>query len=54
MILPRSSKRTKTTSPNRADAFLLTLASEAITASGGEATPTSWKTPLKREIKGIV
>lgn len=41
-------------SPNRADAFLLTLASEAITASEGLNTRTSWKEPLKRVIKGIV
>jgi hypothetical protein len=47
-------KRTRTRSPNRADAFLLTLASEAITASGTEATPRSWKEPIRREIKGIV
>ena len=47
-------KRTRTESPNRADAFLLTLASEAITASGTDASPISWKEPLRREIKGIV
>ena len=46
-------RRTKTRSPNRADSFILTLASEAITASAA-STPTSWKEPLKREIKGIV
>lgn len=46
-------KRTKTRSPNRADSFILTLASEAITASGTDAQPMSWKQPLKRVIKGI-
>lgn len=46
--------RTRTKSPNRADSFLLTFASEAITASGTEAQPLSWKKPLRREIKGIV
>jgi phage terminase large subunit len=40
-------------SPNRADAFLLTLASEAIAASQGSSTSTNWKTPLKRGIKGL-
>lgn len=47
-------KRTKKPSPNRADAFLLTLASEAITASGSDAQPHSWKKPLERKIAGIV
>lgn len=47
-------KRTKTKSPNRYDAFVLTLASEAITASGTDAQPMSWKEPLKRKIAGIV
>jgi len=47
-------KRTKTRSPNRADAFLLTFASEAITASGVEDVSVSWKKPLEREIKGLV
>lgn len=41
-------------SPNRADAFLLTLAVDAVTAISGTKTQTSWKTPLKRKIKGIV
>ncbi len=47
-------KRVKKASPNKADAFLLTLASDAITASGTDQLPTSQKEPLKREIKGIV
>lgn len=47
-------KRTKTRSPNRADAFLLTLASEAITASGEAAVPLSLQQPIQRKIKGIV
>jgi phage terminase large subunit len=41
-------------SPNRADAFLLTLATDAITASSGTSQSTSWRTPLRRVIKGIV
>lgn len=47
-------KRTKTKSPNRADAFLLTLASEAITSNGEPAKPLSQQEPLRRPIKGIV
>lgn len=47
-------KRTTKPSPNKADAFLLTLASDAITAGGTDTTPTSWKQPLQRMIKGIV
>jgi len=47
-------KRTGEDSPNRADAFLLTLASEAITAAGTDPAPTSWKQPLQRLIKGLV
>lgn len=41
-------------SPNRADAFLLTLASEAVTASGQSKTRQAWSEPLKRPIAGIV
>jgi phage terminase large subunit len=41
-------------SPNRADAFLLTLASEAISAAGGSKQSTSWSKPLRRGIKGII
>lgn len=40
-------------SPNRAEAFVLTFASEAITLSGGTAHQ-SWKEPVRRNIKGIV
>lgn len=41
-------------SPNRADAFLLTLASDAITMSNGPVTRKSWGEPLKRGIKGLI
>jgi hypothetical protein len=41
-------------SPNRAEAFLLTLASDAISAAEGPKTRTSWKEALKRHIPGIV
>jgi phage terminase large subunit len=48
-------KRTQEDSPNRADAFLLTLASEAVTAAGTDGRNTvGWNQPLQREIKGIV
>jgi hypothetical protein len=47
-------KRTGQPSPNRADAWLLTLASDAITLSGTDKTPVSWNQPIRREIKGIV
>jgi phage terminase large subunit len=40
-------------SPNRADAFLLTLASESVTASGN-STRQSWNEPLKFKLAGIV
>jgi hypothetical protein len=41
-------------SPNRADAFLLTLAGQAVTASDGPLTRSSWNKPLERRILGIV
>jgi phage terminase large subunit len=41
-------------SPNRADAFLLTLATDAIIASSGTSQSSSWRQPLRRAIKGIV
>lgn len=41
-------------SPNRADAFLLTLAGEHITAAGSSALRVSWSQPLSRKIAGIV
>lgn len=43
-------KRLKGKSPNRADAFVLTFASEAISALHGAVGSTSWNEPLKREI----
>ncbi len=41
-------------SPNRADAFLLTLASEAVSALSGSSNSATWNEPLKRKIAGIV
>lgn len=41
-------------SPNKADAFLLTLASESVSAVGGSKNSTNWNEPLKRKIAGIV
>lgn len=41
-------------SPNRADAFLLTLASEAISASEGPNTRSSWTKPLAFVLKSLV
>lgn len=41
-------------SPNKADAFLLTLAGDAVTAIGTSKTRSSWKTPLHRVLKGHV
>jgi phage terminase large subunit len=43
-------------SPNGADAFLLTLATETVSAIQGSSAKrgTSWSKPLRREIKGIV
>lgn len=41
-------------SPDVADAFLLTLASEAVSASNGSKGSRSWAQPLRRMIKGIV
>lgn len=46
-------KRTKAKSPNVADAFLLTLASDAVTASGS-GYQSNWNKPLKRNVKGVV
>lgn len=39
-------------SPDSADAFLLTLASDAVSASGATVR-SSWNEPLKRNIKGV-
>lgn len=41
-------------SPNRADAFLLTLASDAISLSNGPMARKSWSEPIRRAIKGLV
>lgn len=41
-------------SPNKADAFLLTLASESVSAISGSRQATAWTTPLLRRIAGIV
>lgn len=41
-------------SPNRADAFLLTLAGENVSAIHGSKHSANWNEPLKRHISGIV
>jgi phage terminase large subunit len=41
-------------SPNRADAFLLTLAVDAVSATHGSFHRIGWAVPLKRAIRGIV
>lgn len=41
-------------SPNRADALLLTLAGENVSAIQGSRHATQWNAPLKRTIAGIV
>jgi len=41
-------------SPDRADAVCLCFAGQAATALHGTNTRTSWKTPIKRNISGIV
>lgn len=41
-------------SPNKADAFLLTLASESVSAISGSKNSTNWNEPLTRKIAGIV
>jgi len=41
-------------SPNRADAFLLTLDGESVSAIGGKSWRSNWKKPLGRTIKGLV
>lgn len=41
-------------SPNRADAFLLTLAGEAATAIGGSPKRSNWNKPLRRLVRGLV
>jgi phage terminase large subunit len=49
-------KRTKKPSPNRADAFLLTLATEAETIQAGSQPEkgAAWNKPLERELKSLV
>lgn len=47
-------KRRKVASPNIADAFLLTLASDAVVAMGMTGYASNWAKPLKRHLKGIV
>ena len=46
-------KKRRVMSPNVADAFLLTLASDAI-AAGGMGFRSTWNTPMKRNIRGVV
>lgn len=41
-------------SPNRADAFLLTLAGKSVSAVAGSKNATQWNKPLTRKIAGIV
>jgi phage terminase large subunit len=41
-------------SPNKADAFLLTLASQAVSLIGGSKHSTAWNQPMQRKIGGIV
>lgn len=41
-------------SPNRADAFLLTLASKNVSAVAGSKNGIAWNKPLTRRIAGIV
>lgn len=40
-------------SPNRADAFLMTLASDAVAAAGTTQNAT-WQQPLRRNLKGMI
>lgn len=47
-------KKRRVASPNVADAFLLTLASGAATASGSGGYASNWSVPLKRNLKGVV
>jgi phage terminase large subunit len=41
-------------SPNRADAFLLTLASKSVSAVAGSRNAVAWNKPITRKIAGIV
>lgn len=47
-------KKRGVASPNKADAFLLTLASESVSAISGSRQGTAWTQPLLRRIAGIV
>lgn len=47
-------RKRKEPSPNRADAFLLTLASDAVSMSNGPTSRKSWGEKLNWKIKGIV
>jgi hypothetical protein len=47
-------KRRGLRSPDCADAFVLTFASDAATASGAKSWASNWSKPLKRGIKGII
>jgi phage terminase large subunit len=47
-------KRRKVASPNVADAFLLTLASSAASASGAGGYASNWSKPLRRNLKGVI
>jgi hypothetical protein len=47
-------KKRGVASPNKADAFLLTLAGQSVSAIRGSQSSVSWTTPLKRHIAGIV
>lgn len=41
-------------SPNKADAFLMTLAGQSVSAIAGSKNSQNWNEPLKRRIAGIV
>ena len=47
-------KKRRIRSPNTADSFLLTLATDAITATGVGGYTSNWNKPLRRNIKGVV
>lgn len=47
-------KRRGVKSPDRAEAFILTFANDAVMAAGGGGYASSWNKPLRRNIKGVV
>jgi phage terminase large subunit len=47
-------KRTKKPSPNKADAFLLSLGTDVMIAGGVESTPMNWSKPLQRDLGTLV